>query len=158
MAQGFAVGAFSPALGTHPAGHYVVATDVAIGATGGADNLVSVQSNSQGATTAVVDFGYLGSIYVKDNKGAGVQFYDTGADWTTGAYKTLTIDINASANTIKYYYNGALIYTGVVWGGTSAEQVILYSDNYNVSDVADFDNLSITRASARRPRSGQRHS
>src|SRR6185369_8146952 len=99
--------------------------------------------NSQGLLTAEIDLSWTGDIYVRDNQGSGVQWYDTGSNWVIGSYKTVSIEVDATANTIKYYYDASLIYTGVVWAGTSVEQAIFFDDNYNVSDVGDYDNLAI---------------
>ncbi|MDA1055054.1 MAG: hypothetical protein O3C40_31920 [Planctomycetota bacterium] len=137
------VGAFSPNLGTLAAGHYSLSVDVAISATGGAAHYVIAQAPSQSLKSAEVLFWYSGDIYVLDDPGGGLQYVDTGANWTVGSYENLIIDVDANANTINYSYAGVPIYTGVVWGGTSFEQVILRGNNRNDLAIADFDNLVV---------------
>ncbi|MCY2987522.1 MAG: hypothetical protein NTY19_06620 [Planctomycetota bacterium] len=151
LAQDTLVGAFSPSLGRQVAGHCVVSVDAAVSASGGADYYVVAQSNSQGELTAELDLSYDGHIWIRDNTGSGLQWYDSGVAWTTGGYETVTIDVDASANTINYSYGGSRIYTGVVWGATSVEQVILFGDNCNAVDVGDFDNVSIRSLSPPQP-------
>jgi RHS repeat-associated protein len=136
------VGAVSPSFGTRPAGHYVVSLDVAVSGKGGSSFYISPFSSSQGAATAYLVLYQTGDIYVYDNGGGGLGWYDTGADWTTGSYRAVTIDMDATANTIKYSYGGSLIYTGAVWGGTSVERVRFYGDNAG-TQFGDFDNLTV---------------
>ena len=136
------VGAISPSIGTRPAGHYEVSMDVAVSGAGGSSYYVSPFSASQGAATAYVVLYQTGDIFVYDNGASGLGYYDTGANWTTGGYQTLTIDMDAAANTIEYSYGGSLIYTGAVWGGTSVELVRFYGDNAG-TQFGDFDNVTV---------------
>lgn len=140
------VGAFSPDLGPQVPAPQSMSVEINIGATGGADYDVIPQAPSQAFLTARVKFYYLGDIYVLDNPGTGLAFIDTGADWVAGQYKNLTIDLDPIADTIDYYYDGALIYSSVagVFAGTTFEQVVLVSDNYHFGESGDFDNLVIT--------------
>ncbi len=142
------IGAFSPDMGSRPAGHYVVSLDVAIGNTGGADYDVALQAPSQGMISAHMKFNYLGDIYIVDdiNSDDTLELVDTGINWVPGAYKPVTIDFDAAADTIRYYYDGALIYTSAagVFAATSVEQVVIFGDNYNIAEFGDFDNLEIT--------------
>lgn len=143
-------GAFSPVQVGVPAGPSSMSIDVNIGATGGADYDVIPQAPSEGFLTARVKFfyddfdgdGFVGDILVLE---AGGTFADTGTDYTPGVYQTLRIDVNPGANTIDYYYGGSLIYTSAsgVFAGSKIEQVVLLSDNFNLSESGDFDNLSI---------------
>lgn len=140
----YLVAAKSPFLGVQPAGRHTVSVDVKITGAGGADYSVTPQYN--GAAAARVDFDYMGNLWVRDAAG-GV--HDTGVAWTVGVYKTLTIDLDAASHTISYYYGGSPIYTGPTWTVSSVErnsfdQVLLSHDQYNLSDVGRFDNLSIT--------------
>jgi hypothetical protein len=140
----YLVAAKSPFLGVQPAGHYTVSMDVKITGTGGADYSVTPQCNA--AAAARVDFDYMGNLWVRD--AAGVA-HDTGVAWTVGVYKTLTIDLDAASHTINYYYGGNPLYSGPTWTVSSVErnyidQVLLSHDQYNLSDVGRFDNLSIT--------------
>jgi len=144
--SGTLVGAFSPASGAAPIAAHSMSVDIAIGATGGADYDVVPQAPSQGFLTARVKFFYLGDIYVLDDTGAGLTFVDTGTNWIPGGYHDLTIDIDPIGDSIDYYYNGGLIYSGVagVFAGTATEQVVLLSDNFQLQEVGDFDNLVVT--------------
>ncbi|MDP6380637.1 MAG: hypothetical protein QF662_04755, partial [Phycisphaerae bacterium] len=90
---GTTVGAFSPDLGPLASGEYSVSVDVAISGLFGADYRVIAQSPSQGLKTAWLNFSWLGDIKVVDDVGVGSQWVDTGQDWSTGAYRNLTINI-----------------------------------------------------------------
>lgn len=137
------VGCFSPDIGPKPVQPNSLSIYVAISADGGADYFVVGQAPSQGLATAYFRFFYLGDIVVADDLGAGAVWVDTGADWTVGPYVRVDMVVDPGANTIRYYYGGALIYTGVAWAGTTIEQVVLFSDNWNVGDVGDFDTLQV---------------
>lgn len=151
-ASGTLSGGFSPATGALGAGHYVVSVNFATNDSLGADYDVVPQAPSQALLTARMKFSWLGDILVLDDTGSGLVFTDTGANWVgDGAYHNVTIDVDSVGNSLKYYYNGGLIYTGVagVFAGTSVEQVVLISDNWqNSGEFGDFDNLSVTPAPA----------
>lgn len=147
-ASGALSGGFSPNSGALAANHYIVSVDFATNDAGGADYDVVPQAPSQGSLSARMKFSWTGDILVLDDIGAGLAFVDTGINFSAdGQYRNVTIDINALANTIDYYYDGSLIYssvTGIV-AGTSVEQVVLLSDNFQVgAGWGDFDNLSVT--------------
>jgi hypothetical protein len=146
FATGTLVGAFSPDLGASPIAPQMLSVDVNIGATGGADYDVVPQAPSQGLLTARVKFSWLGDILVLDDLGGGLAFQDTGVDYMPGMYKNLTIDMDPGANTLDYYYDGALVYSSVagVYAGTAIEQVVLLSDNWHAGETGDFDNLAWT--------------
>ncbi|MFQ5423376.1 MAG: PEP-CTERM sorting domain-containing protein [Phycisphaerae bacterium] len=143
--NGTSIGAFSPNLGALPVGPSSLTVDVAISAAGGADYDIVVQAPSQGFLSARVKFSWQGHILVLDNPGTGLSFVDTGVTWNVGTYTNLTINIDPVANTIDYSYGGTPIYSGVagVFAGTTMEQVVLFSDNWNLTDVGDFDNVSM---------------
>ena len=146
IAAGTLTGGFSPDEGPLAAGAYSLSVEIAISATGGADYDVVPQAPSQGFLSARVKFNVLGDILILDDPGLGLAFIDSGTNWTAGAYKNLTIDLDAGANTIDYFYDGALIYSSVagVFAGTSFEQTVLLSDNFHIGDTGDFDNLNVT--------------
>ena len=144
LPTGTNVGAFTPDLGPLLAGSSTTSVDVAISATGGADYFVVGQSNSEQLLTWEVDFGFLGTILVVDDIGAGLVFVDTGVVWAVGPYQNLTVCDDPVAGSTDYYYNGALIYSQVTHlSGTRVEQAVLFSDNWQASDNGDFDNLTI---------------
>lgn len=147
VAAGTIVGAFSPVVADTVVDASSVQVYVNIGATGGADYDVVPQSPTQAMLTARVNFSYLGDINVLDDVGAGLAFEDTGADWVPGVYTLLQIDVDPVGNTIDYYYGGALIYSSVagIVAATIVEQVVLLSDNWNVTESGDFDDLMIER-------------
>jgi V8-like Glu-specific endopeptidase len=142
---GVLTGAFGPELGPQPLMPSGLVVDVAIGGTGGADYDVVAQAPTQGFLTARVKFHYQGHIYVLDDLGSGVQFVDTGIAWNIGPYRTLEIDLDPGANTIDYFYAGTLVYSSVagIFAGTTIEQVVLLSDNWQIGEHGDFDNLAI---------------
>jgi hypothetical protein len=147
VGAGTLTGGFSPLQGTLGVGHYITSMAVSVSASGGANYGVVVQAPSQGFLSARLEFDWLGTIIVLDDPGTGLGWVDTGVAWTPGVYKNLTIDLDSVTNSLKYYYDGSLFYTGVagVYAGTSAEQVIMYSDNYqNPGETGDFDAVSIT--------------
>lgn len=140
-------GGFSPDAGALGAGYYAVSVDFATNDVAGADYDIVPQAPSQGSLSARMKFSWTGDILVLDDTGAGLAFVDTGADFIAdGAYRNASIIIDSINDTIDYYYNGSLIYssvTGVV-AGTSVEQVVLLSDNFqNAGGWGDFDNLSV---------------
>lgn len=145
VASGTLIGAFSPDLGPQAVAPSSVCVDVAIGATGGADYDVIPQAPSQTFLTARVKFYWLGDIRVLDDTGGGLAYVDTGVNWTAGPYNQLCIFVDPVADTIDYWYGGSLIYSSVagVFAGTQIEQVVFLSDNWQGSEVGDFDNLVI---------------
>lgn len=144
---GTLIGAFSPVVSDLVVDASSVSVQVAIGATGGADYDIVPQAPSQGLLTARVKFSYLGDILVLDDIGGGLTFVDTGTDWVPGSYQLLTIAVDPIGGTIDYSYGGSLIYSSVagVFAGTLVEQVVLLSDNFNVEESGDFDDLVIER-------------
>ena len=146
--RGANTGCFSPDSGPMPEENsYRVEVDVAISANGGADYNVVAQSPNQGFITARVRFDWLGNIFVLDNLGTGLVEVNTGVPYIVGPYRTLRLDIDSTANTIDYYYGGNLIYSGVVFAGTTVEQIVLFSDNWHNGDIGDFDNLRVINQS-----------
>jgi hypothetical protein len=141
VSVGERVGCFSPDIGPQPVQPNSLSVQVAISGQGGADYFVNPQAPSQDFTTARVDFEFRGNIWVLDDPGGGLAMVDTGVAWNVGPYTRLDIVVDPVGNTIRYYYGGTLIYTGVVFAGTTIEQVVLYSDNYHMGDVGDFDTL-----------------
>ncbi len=145
LGLGTSVGCFSPDIGAQTIGPTWMEVDVAISDTGGADYHIVPQAPSQGSLTARVNFEFWGNIWILDRIGGNLQFVDTGTAWNVGPYTTLRIEVNPGANTIDYYYGGALIYSSAsgVFAGTTIEQVVLFHDNWNFGDVGDFDNLRV---------------
>jgi len=147
VADGTISAAFTPDTALLPTDSTWTSIDIAISALNGADNDIILQSPTQNFITAEVNFSYLGNIRVVDDTGSGLAFVDTTADWTPGAYFNLGIAVDPTADSIKYYINNSLIYTGVagLFGGTFPEEVVIVNDNYqSLGETADFDNLSVT--------------
>lgn len=117
----------------------------------GADYDVISQAPSQAFTTWRVKFSFSdavgtgpGTIFVLDNPGNVLQFVDTGVLWTPGVYKELRVDLDPAGTQIRYYYDGALIYTGAIFAGTSVEQVLFRTDNFQLAgETGDIDALSV---------------
>jgi hypothetical protein len=84
--------------------------------------------------------------------GEGVlSFANTGVTWTEGQYRELRVEMDPIADSLRYYYGGALIYTGLAgtFAGTSVEQVVLINDNFQLAgETADFDNINVVPAPA----------
>lgn len=146
-ASGTLTGGFSPDAGPLAAGYYAVSVDFATNDVGGADYDIVPQAPSQGSLSARMKFSWTGDILVLDDLGTGLAFVDTGVNFIAdGAYRNTTIIIDSINNSIDYYYNGSLIYSSVagIVAGTSVEQVVLLSDNFQVgAGWGDFDNLSV---------------
>lgn len=142
-------GAFSPDFGNFANEFSSISTDVFISNTGDQDANLIAQAPSQALLAWRVNLSFNGDIRVLDNTGTGLAFIDTGADWTAGQYFNFRVDLNPSANSITYYYNNSLIYTGAagVFAATAVEQVILFGDNfYSPTSFTDYDNLTIVPA------------
>jgi hypothetical protein len=102
----------------------------------GADYDFVGQSLSQGLMTWRVKFSYAGvsgfgrgTIFIVEDFGDELGYLDTGVLWTQGAYVELKVQHDPAAGEIRYFYGGALIYTGTIWGGTSVEQIAVVHDN-----------------------------
>ena len=144
VGTGVSTGCFSP-LTTYNVGNglSVVSMDINVGNTGGADYDVVPQTPTEAFLTARVKYSWLGTILILDDVGAGLAFVDTGFSFPTGSYHNLVMVIDSVNNSIDYYVNGTLLYasvTGIV-AGTTVEQVVLISDNYQLSESGDFDNV-----------------
>lgn len=120
--------------------------DVKIDGLGGADYEVVPSTPSEGLLVTRVDFNYLGNILIADFIDGSFAFIDTGVPWKLDEYGQLRIDVDPLQDSIEYFYDGELIYTSTagLLGGTFIERVNLFSDNFNLSDVGDFDNVQIT--------------
>lgn len=150
VASGSSSAAFSPNLGAQSAtDQSEVTINVAISATGGADYDIIGQAPSESLLTWRVKFHYLGGIRVADDTGAGLAYVDTGTVWNAGpSYTQLRVVTDPVANTIDYYYGGALIYSSVagVFGGHNVEQVVILDDQWQFGETGDFDDLNINTA------------
>ena len=118
---------------------------------GGADCDIFGQAPSKNLITWRVKFSWSddttagpGTIYVLDQTLGGLAYVSTGTAWTEGVYKELRVDFDPVASAIRYYYDGALIYTGSIVAGTAVEQVGILHDNWQLpNETADFDALSV---------------
>jgi hypothetical protein len=68
---------------------------------------VSVASGGSKQLTITYELSGTRSFFVSVNGGAGVEVPVTGTSWSTPASTTITVSLNAGANTIKFYNNGA---------------------------------------------------
>ncbi len=141
-------GAFSPLFGTTAGGQSVVSVDVSMNTDAGADAQIIAQAPSQALLSWRVVLSFTGAINVLDDTGSGLTFVDTGATWVPGEYRNLTVAMDSDANTIDYFYDGSLIYSGAagVFAGTGVEQVILASDNFynDEFESISYDNLMVS--------------
>lgn len=143
-----AIVAVSPALGDQSVKgrRSSMTIDVKIDGLMGADYEVVPSTPSEGFVVTRVDFNYLGNIFIADFIDNTFQFVDTGVPWKLNEYGQLRIDVDPVANSIDYFYDGDHIYSSTfgLLGGTFIERVNLFSDNYNLSEFGDFDNVQIT--------------
>jgi hypothetical protein len=108
----------------------------------GADYDVVGQAPSQGFLSWRVKFHYTdlvgggpGTIFILDDLGAGLAFQDTGVPWIPGAYYELKVEFDPANSQIRYYYAGTLIYVGFnIYAGTSIEQLVWISDNFQLAN------------------------
>lgn len=148
--------ALGPNAGPLPVGPSTVSFDFNISATGGADYDAVGQAPSQGFLTWRVKFFFgdqnadmvPGDILVLDDTGTGLAFINTGAVYTPGTYMNMRVEADPGADSIRYFLNNTLIYTGVagIFAGTTVEQAGFVTDNFQDGDVGDFDNISIIPA------------
>lgn len=114
-----------------------------ISGAGGADYDFVGQAPTQGFLTWRVKMNFQGGIFVLDDQGEGLLFQDTGITWTPGQWNQLQVLMDPIANTQQYYINGNLIYTGIVYAGTSVEQIVTVHDNFqNPGEFADVDDYT----------------
>jgi hypothetical protein len=117
---------------------------------GGADIDAIGQAPSQGFISYRVKFSFSddtgagpGTIYVLDNVG-GLFFINTGVTWNTAVYTQLKVQFDPALGEIRYFYDGNLIYTGVIVAGTSIEQVGYLADNFQLAgEHAGVDDVSL---------------
>lgn len=141
LGTGNPVGAFSP-LFFADSETMSYSVDTYIEASGGADYDVVLQSPTQDLLTSRVKFYYQGDILVVDSDSTGaIGFYQTGTNWSPGEWKTLTIEINQTEESINYYYDGVLIWEGNMYGATIVEQAIFLHDNWNAGESGYIDNF-----------------
>jgi hypothetical protein len=121
---------------------YVDPSDVA-----GADYDFVAQAPSQALLTWRVKLNFQGNIFVLDNAGEGLAFQDTATQFPVGGWFQLAVAADPIADTISYYLNGNLIYSGVagIFAATSVEQFVALSDNFqNPGGFAQIDNIGST--------------
>lgn len=146
LPAGTNIGGLSPDLGPQTVGNESrVSVDVKITANLGASYTVFAQAPSAGLGTWNVNFDSTGNIYVADDIGGGFLFIDSGTAWPVNTYFNLEVITNPGGSSgIEYYLNGTLFYTqATMLLSDTVEQIVLYSDNNNSGDVANFDNLMI---------------
>lgn len=144
---------FSPNLGAQPVQSTTTSLQVNISNDGGADYDVIGQAPSQGFATWRVRFSYSdqfgtgpGEIFVLDDNGEGaLAFISTGTFWSKGSYKELKVVTNPATLTTDYYYGGSLFYSGTLFAGTTVEQLVFRTDNFQLGgETGDIDNINLT--------------
>ncbi|MCB1635779.1 MAG: DUF11 domain-containing protein, partial [Xanthomonadales bacterium] len=146
VANGTLTGGFSPDRGAQPTTNRSrMSVDVQITDAGGADYDIVPQTPSQMFLAARIKFSFLGDILILDDTGGGLFFEDSGVDWPVNTVFNLRVDMDPVANTLDYFIDDVLIYSSVagVFAGTNFEQVVILSDNFQLTDVGNFDNLLI---------------
>lgn len=146
-------GAFTADFGNFANKSATVSVDVNLSSTGGASAQIIAQAPGQALLSwrAIFDLG--GNIFVLDDAdglpGGALAFINTNAAWTPNVYRNFRVELDSTANAIRYFYNNALIYSASagIFAGTAVEQVILASDNaYAQNQTLDYDNLNIIPA------------
>ncbi|MHC4993410.1 MAG: hypothetical protein ACYTGC_20800, partial [Planctomycetota bacterium] len=134
------IGCFSPPLGAVTPGPATFSVEVSISATGGAAYDIVLQAPTQAMLAARVRFDPFGNLLVFDNPGTFPQFVDSGTNWPLGQYFTMSICLDPDTDSLEYYIDGELAYTSLagVIGANAIEQVIIASNNNQVTDHADF--------------------
>jgi hypothetical protein len=151
------VGGFSPLLGgvadntPSRTTFYFRANNVTPGPiTGGAEYIMAAQEG-QGVTDQLswqINFTFDGRVLVTDNIDADpdLEVVDVGIPWTAGRWYKLDVDLDTTANSIRYYVDDALEHTtlGGVFAGNEVRQVILLSDNFfAANENGNYDALNI---------------
>lgn len=111
------------------------------------DFQILTQSPSQAKVTSRVNFNYEGNIMILDSSPTpldplALAYIDSGDDFVAGQWYNFRIVLDNLANTINYFLNNNLIYTGTRFGATNVEQLVFLNDNYD--STAYFDNLQVT--------------
>jgi len=116
----------------------------------GADYDVFGQAPSQAFISWRVKFHYSdgtgappGMIFILDDIGGGaLAFVATNVIWNTGVYTELKVQFDPATDQVRYFYDGNLIHTGVVYAGNVVEQVGSVNDNFQLpGETADFDDI-----------------
>lgn len=109
----------------------------------GSDFYISPQSPTQQLLTSRIVFSYDGSIVVLDEAGgAPLGYVVTEATYEAETWYNVEIVQNNTAGSIDYYLNDELIYSGVAFGATNIEQIVILNDNYE--GTAWIDNLMVS--------------
>lgn len=117
----------------------------------GSDFYISPQSPSQEMLTSRIVFSYDGQVGVLDTNPTDPtalaivpipDFEYEGETW----YNVMIVQDN-TAETIQYYIDGELLYTGDAFGATNIEQIVILNDNYE--GFAYIDNMSVTNVLSR---------
>lgn len=149
VGQGSARIIFSPLIAVAPGTPSQVRMLINLSNDGGSDYDVFGQAPSQGFITWRVKFSFAdaggagpGTIFILDDIGAGLEFVDTGVLWTQGSYAELKVQFDPAMGETRYFYNGVLIYTSIIYAGTAVEQVGVLNDNFQLAgETADVDAL-----------------
>jgi len=110
----------------------------------GSDFFISTQSPSQELLTSRVRFTFDGAIGVVDYVPAGTTtlgYVDTNATFEAATWYHITVVQDNGADTVKYYVDDTLIYTGAAFGATNIEQFVALHDNYE--GAAYIDNIEL---------------
>ena len=140
LGQSDLVGAFSPLISiSDPTTPTTLSFDAFISELGGADYRVVGQAPTQSLLTVDMTFDFQGDINIL----VGSSNVEVGT-YNPGEWMHWDVTVDPAAETIEYFLNGNLFFTddGGLVNGTVFEQVVILSDNWNTTDVGDFDNVS----------------
>jgi hypothetical protein len=147
LGQGSQCLVFTPTVAQAPGTPATIKMQVKISNDQGADYDVIAQAPSQGFLTWRVKFSFSdivgtgpGTIFILDDVGSGLAFQDTGVLWDINVYRELKVQFDPGAGQIRYYYDGNLIYTGILVAATAVEQIVWRTDNFQLGgETGDFD-------------------
>jgi hypothetical protein len=128
---------------------WIAINNVTPGPNGGADyDIVGQESVAGGQISFRVKFQFSGDIVIADdtNHDGNLEFVDSGANWTPGAYHNLRVFHNPANDQIAYFLNNSLIYQSVdgIFGGDDVSQLVLMSDNFfQPGESGDYDSPSV---------------
>jgi hypothetical protein len=135
-----AIGAFTPTFKnfTNPQ----LNVDMRIDDNGGSNYQLVPQAPTQTFSTSRIIFAYTGYIYALDDPGTGLAFVPIGF-WTPDTWFTFQFDYDYANGTVTFSMgpdklNLTPLYTGILYGGTQVEELVLFSDNFQNTGSGSF--------------------
>lgn len=101
---------------------------------------LDVEGTSLYLTSRVI-FTYQGNITIATGVASGALTYANYGTFTAGTWLNLKVEYDFTLNTIAYYVNNQLIYTGIIYNGQQADRLAFRYDNY--ASGFSVDNVQI---------------